>query len=204
MKSYNYFTGIVYFRIIYVKFFTIEEDKMRLLDAEKILRKWDREGRYVFTRSDLAKILDESSPNTLSATLQRLVKAGILVRAAHNTYIFGESTRPGSTVLEEIALSLRRGEYVYESYESALSQWGIISQIPIDRLTLATTGRSGTYKTPYGVIEFTHTSSNPKTIVENTVERPGHPVPIANQEFALKNLKRAKRNIEMIDEGLTK
>ncbi len=40
--------------------------------------------------------------------------------------------------------------------ESALSEYGVISQIPIDRLTIMTTGRKGHYKTPYGTIEFTH------------------------------------------------
>lgn len=39
-----------------------------------------------------------------------------------------------------------RGEYNYISLESALSEYGIISQIPIDRLTIMTTGRKGEYK----------------------------------------------------------
>ncbi len=34
------------------------------------------------------------------------------------------------------------GEYNYVSLESMLSEYGLISQIPIDRLTVMTTGRN--------------------------------------------------------------
>lgn len=173
---------------------------MRILDAENILRNWSEKGRYVFMRADLAKLLGEQSQDTLSATLKRLVKAGVLVRAAHNVYVYAHSGLVGATTLEDIALVLRKGEYVYESYESALSQWGLISQVPIDRITCATTGRSGEYRTPYGVIEFTHTQQNPLEIVNNIVRRPGHALPIANEKLALVNLRRSGRNIDMVRE----
>ena len=52
---------------------------------------------------------------------------------------------------------MRRGEYSYISLETMLSEYGAISQVPIDRLTVMTTGRKGEYETPFGVIEFTHT-----------------------------------------------
>ena len=39
-------------------------------------------------------------------------------------------------VIEQIAKTLRRGEYNYVSLESILSEYGLISQIPIDSLIL--------------------------------------------------------------------
>ncbi|NOJ20897.1 hypothetical protein [Vibrio jasicida] len=56
-----------------------------------------------------------------------------------------------------IAKTLWRGEYNYISSKSALSEYGVISQIPIARLTIMTTDNKSEHKTSYGVIEFTHT-----------------------------------------------
>ncbi|PHM28446.1 hypothetical protein [Xenorhabdus budapestensis] len=68
---------------------------------------------------------------------------------------------------KDLAKAMRRGEYNYVSLESALSEYGAISQIPIDRLTVMTTGRKGTYKTPFGIIEFTHTKRSAPNIICN-------------------------------------
>lgn len=174
---------------------------MKSVEAIKELSKWDTLGRYVYAKRDLAKIFAVPSENTLNQTLSRFVKKGILVRAAQGVYVFAQSARIGATTIEDVALALRPGEHIFESMESALSQWGEISQIPIDRITLVTTGRKGEYRTPYGTIEFTHTESSPLEIIENTVDRPGHPVPIATREYAIVNLKRSKRNLSMLREN---
>lgn len=172
---------------------------MKITQAENILRRWDDSGKYIFTKTDLRKIFNES-PNTLTATLNRLVVSGVLIKAAHNLYIYAYSKNIGATTLEDIALNLRRGDYVFESLESALSQWGLISQIPIDRITCMTTGRSGEYTTPFGTVEFTHTNKPAGVILDNIVKRPGHSLPIATKDFALKNLKRVGRNLDMVVE----
>ncbi|MEG0324510.1 MAG: hypothetical protein RR619_10975, partial [Raoultibacter sp.] len=160
---------------------------MKLSEATRKLLEFDRKGRYVFARRDLAKVFDETGP-TLEKTLSRLIESGFLERAVRDVYVFAESAHISSTTIEDIALTMRRGDYVFESLESALSQWGLISQIPIDRITLVTTGRKGEFQTPFGVIEFTHTDAPPTEIIDNVVERPGHRIPIATKEYALKNL----------------
>jgi len=53
-----------------------------------------------------------------------------------------------------------------------LSEYGVISQIPLDRLTVMTTGRKGIYKTIYGTIEFTHTKRSVENILDQN-DRPG-------------------------------
>lgn len=176
---------------------------MRANLARTLLAEWDRKGRYVYTKADLAKLFDESSENTFNETLKRLVANGTLTRAARGVYVYADSRHLGAITIEEVALALRRGEYVFESLESALSQWGDISQIPIDRLTLMTTGRSGEYRTPFGVIEFTHTELAPATILDNTVQRPGHPLPLATRPFARANLKRVRRNLDLLESEAT-
>ena len=174
---------------------------MKLRDAEDILREWDKSGRYVFLKSDLLKLFNEPSAHTVNQTIARLVKTGILIHAAHGVYIYAYSRHLDSNTLARIALALRRGHYVFESLESALSQWGDISQIPIDRITCMTTGRSGEYVTPFGTIEFTHTERSAQDIIANIVKRPGNPLPIATREFARANLKRVGRNMNMLQKG---
>src|SRR5262245_49263116 len=118
---------------------------------------FDRNGRFVFCKRDFFKMFPEDNQKTLEEGLIRLVKAGILVRACRGIYVNDDAQCKNSYVIEHIAKALRRGEYSYVSLESILSEYGVISQIPIDRLTVMTTGRKGIYQTPYGVIEFTHT-----------------------------------------------
>ncbi|MCL2324684.1 MAG: DUF6088 family protein [Actinomycetia bacterium] len=167
--------------------------------AIKALTSWDRKGRSVFRKSDLGIIFDETG-RTLDQTLARLVKNGILERVAHGVYLYAHSRHIGYATIEHIARNLRRGEITYESLESALSQYGVISQIPIDRVTLMTTGRSGEYDTPFGVIEFTHTKANIGDILAGVLYREDHPLPIASKQYAYANLRSTGRNLNMIDE----
>lgn len=171
---------------------------MRRNQAQQILHEWDRQGRYVYIKRDLGKLFGERS-DTLNSTLRRLLKAGILVRAAHNVYVYAYTAHAGAATLDLIARALRRGELVYESLESALSAYGIISQIPVDRRTYMTTGRTGEYRTPYGVAEFTHTKEPSARILPELTEVPGRGVPVASPGLALRNIKSTKRNLDIID-----
>lgn len=173
---------------------------MKLKDTVNILQHWDEQNRYVFRKRDLGIVFDESD-SRLDQTLARLVKAGVLIKPAHSVYVYAHSRNIGPITIEHIARNLRRGELTYESLESALSRYGVISQIPIDRLTLMTTGRSGEYHTPFGVIEFTHTKLSPAYIVENLVAREEHALPLAKKHFAFENLQSSRRNLNLIDKG---
>src|SRR5690554_3344631 len=138
--------------------------------ALKRLSDWDRQGRYVFNRGDLAKIFHEDSPRAFKAGLNRLVKDGLLQRPARGVYIFAMAHSRDSHAIEHVARALRRGEYNYVSLESALSEYGGISQVPVDRLTVMTTGRKGVYGTPVGTIEFIHTKRKPSVILSGVVD----------------------------------
>ena len=142
---------------------------MRTTEAIKTLAEWDRQGRIVFTLSDLRKMFPHQSDKTLSESLRRLVFNGLLERAANGVYVNPLSTRSRADLLEEVALALRRGEYNYLSLECALSEWGVISQDPQSYLTVMTTGRKGTFNTPYGIVEFTHTRRTGSEIIHRTV-----------------------------------
>lgn len=167
--------------------------------AIKRLNDWSRQGRYVFTLADLAKIFHEDKPRTLRATLQRLTADGLLEHPVRGVYLYSLSPQRGDAhTLEHIARALRRGMYNYVSLESALSEHGAISQVPLDRLTVMTTGRRGTYTTPFGTIEFIHTQRAPATLLRG-VREVGRPLRLATAATAFRDLKRVGRNTYLVD-----
>ncbi len=169
--------------------------------AIRVLTQWDEAGRYVFTLRDLAKLFPDDSPKTLREGLGRMVKSGLLRRACRGVYVFPLVRGLDSHTIERIAIALRRGEYNYISLESALSEYGVISQIPMDRLTVMTTGRKGLYHTPWGSIEFTHTKRPVHDILEN-IRDVGRPLRLATPLTAWRDLKRVGRNTHLVDQGV--
>lgn len=177
---------------------------MNRQQASQVLADWDRAGRHVFTRRELAKLFPRDNAKTFAAGLNRLVRAGLLVRACRGVYVNPRAHSLDSRVIERIARALRPGAYNYVSLESLLSESGAISQIPLDRLTVMTTGRKGTYETPYGVIEFTHTKRPVADVLKGIRQVEGRPLHVATPAIAWRDLKRVGRNVQMVDiEALT-
>lgn len=170
---------------------------MNRVQAIKVLRDW-KEKRYVFTTHTLSKLFPQDSPKTFSEGLHRLVKVGLIERACRNIYVNPDGLT-NHYLIEELAKALRPGCYNYVSLESMLSEYGSISQIPMDRLTIMTTGRKGLYKTAYGVIEFTHTKRSVLDILNHTHLVEGRPLRIATKATAWRDLKRVGRNIHLVD-----
>ena len=173
---------------------------MKHSTALKRLNHWDENDRFVFNTADLAKIFHEDSPRALKASLKRLVGGEVLSRPVRGIYLYALSRNRDGNLIEQIARVLRRGEYNYVSLESALSEYGAISQIPVDRLTVMTTGRSGRYTTTLGVIEFTHTERRPGEILQG-VHDIGRPLKFATPATAWRDLKRVGRNTHLVDEA---
>lgn len=171
---------------------------MKISQAIQAIRNFDKKGKAIFTKQDLSKLFPEDKTKAFDEGLNRLVKSGVLKRACRGIYINENAQSLDSYTIEHIAKALRRGDYNYVSLESILSEYGLISQIPIDRLTVMTTGRKGTYKTPYGVVEFTHTKRSVPDIVEHVKKVENRPLRIATQETAVRDLKRVGRNINLL------
>jgi len=173
---------------------------MQKHQALKVLQELDTRGIYVLTTGDLAKAFPEEKDKALEKSLQRLVGDGILERVTRGVYLYSYAKSKGSNVIEDIAAVIRRGSYSYVSLESRLSECGLISQIPVSRITVMTSGARGTYSTPYGCIEFTHTKRRPAEIIRRTIVQPGRVLRQATQEAALQDLLRVGRNLNMIDQ----
>mgnify|MGYP000060581652 CR=1 FL=1 len=152
-------------------------------------------GFLVFTG---LKMLREEE-KTLEKSLQRLVSDGILERVTKGIYLNPMATSKKSHVVEDIAAVLRRSHLSYVSMESMLSEYGVISQVPVRRVTIMTTGAKGTYNTPYGTIEFTHTKRRLVEIIRRTAIVKNRPLRIALKAAAVQDLVRAGRNTGMMN-----
>lgn len=173
---------------------------MNKLQAIQQLRKFDQQGMFVFTKHDMCKVFPDDNKKTLEEGLNRLVKAGLLIRACRGIYVNDFAQSKDAYVIEHIAKALRRGAYNYVSLESALSEYGLMSQMPIDRLTVMTTGREGVYRTPYGTIEFTHTKKPIANIIHGFQKIKGRPLRMATKAMAVTDLKRVGRNVSLLSQ----
>lgn len=121
--------------------------RIRPKDIELIKSLKDFNKSY-FTVADLEKILDLKR-NSLYVTLNRLVKSGVLIRLGKNLYFpFTEAVD-----VEKIANELYFPSYL--SFEQALSQYGILSQIPYTQ-TFATTRPTKKMVIADVAVEFSH------------------------------------------------
>lgn len=166
--------------------------------AHTRLDAWDRQDRCIYTLGDLAKLFPEDRHKTLQEGVNRLHRHGVLERAARGIYVYAHTRTAATYRIEAVARALRRGAYSYVSLESALSEYGAISQIPVDRLTVMTTGRKGTVHTPYGTIEFTHTSRSLNHLMDR-MRDVGRPLRLATPMAAWRDLKRVGRNTHLVD-----
>lgn len=154
--------------------------------------------RGLFTTNDLALMLHTKPDVNFRKYLYSTVKAGVLTKLATNLYYNPASQLPTRYVLESIAKLLHWDKFIYISLESQLSHIGRISQIPIKRLTMMTTGRSGKVETCFGVIEFTHTARCVKTLQKDVYYDFEANIYRATEKRATADLKRVGRNVAML------
>lgn len=161
------------------------------------LRKRDMD---VFRVNDFKKMFPEESDKSIEVSLRRMVDAKILARVTRGLYVSAErlTNRP-MWLIEKVAVHLRPEHMSYLSLESALSEFGLISQIPMGCMTVMTHGPSGRVSTILGTVEFTHTDRPLREIVEGAKLSPPCPIRYANVKMAVEDLVRVGRNVNMID-----
>ena len=172
---------------------------MNRMNLIQKLAELDQRGVYVLARRDIEKLFPEERAKSMDQSLKRMVGDVLLQRVARGLYVNPSASSKNRWIAEEIAKALRPGNLSYVSLESILSEYGVISQIPINRMTVMTTGCSGLVETPYGIIEFTHTKRSAAEIVKHTLTANGRPLRIATKRAAVRDLLRVGRNVNMMD-----
>ena len=172
-----------------------------LRSLESLLRKIASPDVYLFSLADLEALVPEVGHQAFKMVVTRAVKQGILHRACQGIYLFDGVAYKRGLELYHIAGKLRAGCFNYLSQESVLSEAGIISQVPLQRITLMSSGRSGVVNCgPWGSIEFTHSKKNLDRLSPELSYDPQIRLLRASPRLALADLRAARRNLDLIDE----
>jgi len=86
--------------------------------------RYRRTGQFIYTKNEICSIFQTDNVE------QILARSPYLDNIQFELIVFLGSQRP-TDALEQIALSLRKDQQCYISFEDALSRWHVISQIPM-------------------------------------------------------------------------
>lgn len=169
----------------------------------RYLQSWLEENahdnRCIFASHDLRALFSKSSDSAFKVLLSRAVTAKILIRACRGIYVY-KRIKPDGLTLFHIAALLRANEFNYISLESVLSAAGIISQIPMNWVSIMSSGCSNTISCGiFGTIEYIHTAKKPHLIMEHISYDNRCGLWRASIPLALKDMKATDRNDDLID-----
>ncbi len=156
--------------------------------------------RYLFTLADLHCLFPGHSEGALKALLRRSVKDGLLRRVCHGLYLFPGVDYDAGHLLYHVAGRLRAHCFNYLSLESVLSDAGIISQVPINWITVMSSGRSQTIDCrDFGHIEFIHTKKKPAALAGELIYDRQCRLWRASVALALRDMRLTRRNADLIN-----
>lgn len=174
------------------------------MQQRRILEDWlNKNGsseHNLFSLQDLRSLFPNLSDAAFRTLLSRSVTYGPLQRVCRGLYVYKKAIPPDGLFLFHVAAYLRAHEFNYISLETALSHVGIISQIPINWVTIMTSGRSNIISCgEFGTIEFVHTNKKPADIMDQLSYDKEYRLWRANTVLALKDMKDTRRNCDLID-----
>jgi len=154
----------------------------------------------LFTPSDLRSILPGHSEIAFKTLMSRVVREGYLSRLCRGLYLYEKAKADRGLILPHAAAKLRSLDFNYLSLETVLSDAGVISQIPINRIMVMSSGRSGVIDCGrWGSIEFIKTRQRPEELIQNMKYDPIMRLWRANVAQALRDMRATRRNLDLID-----
>jgi len=154
----------------------------------------------LFTPADLRSVVPQLSDAAFNTLLSRAVSSGHLQRICRGLYRY--DTYPSSLPfsLSQAATKLRPMDLNYLSLETVLSDSGVISQIPMNRIMVMSSGRSSIFDCHHwGSIEFVHTQQKPSSLVEHLHYDTQNNMWRASVKQALRDMKATHRSTDLID-----
>jgi hypothetical protein len=156
--------------------------------------------RCLYTLADLRGLLPELSEGALKAVVGRSVRDGMLRRVCHGLYLFSGVKNDAGVLLYWSAARLRAHCFNYLSLESVLSDAGVISQVPINWITVMSSGRSQIIDCrEFGHIEFIHTKKRPNELAGELLYDHRCRLWRASVALALRDMRLTRRNLDLID-----
>lgn len=177
------------------------------MQSIKILTKWLQQHtnskNYLFTPSDLRSLCPAISNAAFKALLSRAVRQGVLEKVCRGLYAFNSVSNSNGLLLFHAAAYMRSNKFNYISLETALSDAGIISQVPLAYVTIMSSGRSNKISCgEFGTIEFVHTSRNPREIMDRLTYDENCRLWRASPKLALEDMKNTHRDCSLIDQDI--
>ncbi len=155
---------------------------------------------YLYTPEDLRCLTGTLSTGAYRSLLKRAQTAGVVTPVCRGLYLYTKSRHHKGDLLFHAAARLRANCFNYISLETALSDAGIISQIPLQWITIMSSGRSSSICCdPFGTIEFVHTKKAPGDLVKELVYDRRCRLWRATPALALRDLRRVGRNLDLVD-----
>lgn len=155
---------------------------------------------YLFTLHDLRALCPELSNSAFKTLLSRAVRSELLVRICRGLYLYKKTCPTDGLLLFHAAALLRADEFNYISLETSLSDLGIISQIPMNWISIMSSGRSNIISCgDFGTIEFVHTNQKPAELINRLVYDHDCGFWRAKATLALRDMKVTHRNCDLID-----
>ena len=178
---------------------------MTQLELLKALDEWDKSNKWVFRITDFYAIFSEESPQNIRISLIRHTKNGIIDKVYKGIYANPRafSKKLTNDSLAYISNYIRDKGLSYLSLETVLSELGLISQMP-NRMTFVSKGRSQTFFTPYGILEYTHTQRPIKTLHKNCYFDEYRGIWVANPQQAIDDAYAFNRAVGLLEEQAAK
>lgn len=170
----------------------------------KILHQWlvqnTNKEHYLFAYNDFRALFPRLSDNAFKALMSRAVSAQILTRVCRGIFLYEPSMSHDGLLLFHVAALLRADSLNYISLETVLSDVGVISQIPINTITIMSSGRSHVVRcNTFARIEFVHTSRKPTDLVDTLYYDQRCGLWRATVAHAIQDMKLTRRNCDLID-----
>lgn len=168
----------------------------------KYLEQWlvysTKKANGLFRFQYLRALFPEMTDNSFKTLLSRAVNKSLLYRVCRGVYAF--ELEDTGRVLFQIVNILRPEHFNYISLETVLSDVGAISQIPINWITIMSSGRSSVIDCgKFGTVEFIHTQKSPSVLYQDITYDDRYGLWRANIKLAIKDMQDTKRNKDLID-----
>jgi predicted transcriptional regulator of viral defense system len=170
----------------------------------KLLLDWLRANvtseHYLFSLYDLKALCPTLSDAAFKTLLSRAVKLNYLERICRNLYAYESVRYAQGLLLFHAAAHLRSHQFNYISLETVLSDAGVISQIPINTISIMSSGRSNKiFCGKYGMIEFVQTTQKPEKIMHLLSYDHNCRLWRASVTLAMRDMKKTNRNMDLIE-----
>lgn len=156
----------------------------------------------LYSTASFRSLFPDLSQGAYRALLHRAEKRGLLERVCQGVYQYAGARDNSGLILFHAAALLRARHFNYISLETALSDFGLISQMPLAWVTIISTGRSAEVNCGrFGTIEFVHTERAMSQIANDLTYDSDRHLFRASPELALSDMRRFNRStIDLVQE----